>query len=69
MIKDITARSKNNSIFHGESMKDIEKSVSFGVSFISVLFLSGLSGYYFGKIIMDWSDIKVYLYLNILNSL
>ena len=31
-----------------ESVKDFEKSISFGVSFIFSLFLSGLSGYYFG---------------------
>ena len=38
-------------------MKDIEKSISFGVSFIFTLFLSALSGFYFGKHIMEWKDI------------
>ncbi len=31
--------------------------MSFGISFIFTLFLSGLSGFYFGKFIMDWPDI------------
>ena len=50
---------KNKGIFAGESVKDIEKSMGFGVSFIFTLFLSGLSGYYFGKHIMGYKDIYV----------
>ncbi len=34
----------------------MEKSVSFGVSFIFSFFLSGVSGYYMGKIILGLND-------------
>jgi hypothetical protein len=40
-------------------VKDIEKSMSFGISFIFTLFLSSLSGFYFGKHIMGWPEIYV----------
>ena len=35
------------------SVKDYEKSMSFGVSFIVTFFLSGLAGYYFGKFFLE----------------
>lgn len=56
---------KNKGIFAGESVKDIEKSMSFGISFIFTLFLSGLSGYYFGKHIMGYKDIYVNICLSL----
>jgi len=34
----------------------MEKSISFGVSFIFSFFLSGVSGYYFGKIILGLNE-------------
>lgn len=34
----------------------MEKSVSFGVSFIFTFFLSGISGYFFGKIILELNE-------------
>jgi len=43
----------------GDSVKDFETSISFGVSFIFSLFLSGLSGYYFGIYILGASTNKV----------
>ena len=42
-------------------MKDFEKSVSFGLSFISTLFFSGLSGYGVGKYYFEAPEIKVKL--------
>jgi len=43
----------------GESVKDFEQSVSFGISFIFSLFLSGLSGYYFGVYCLGFDTNKV----------
>ena len=45
----------------GESgdIKDMEKSLSFGVSFIFTLFLSSLSGYYLGKHFLGLSETGV----------
>lgn len=39
----------------GESIKDIEKSLSFGVSFIFTMFLSSLTGYYLGIYLFGFS--------------
>jgi hypothetical protein len=55
----LIGNTKNKGIFGGENVKDIEKSMSFGISFIFTLFLSSLSGFYFGKHIMGWPDIYV----------
>ena len=33
-------------------IKDFEKSISFGLSFIMSIFASGLTGYYFSKYIL-----------------
>jgi hypothetical protein len=47
----------------GESgdVRDMEKSLSFGVSFIFTLFLSSLSGYYLGKHFLGLSDTAVFV--------
>ena len=42
-----------------DNVKDYEKSISFGVSFIFTFFLSGLAGYYLGKFYLEYSEIKV----------
>ncbi len=39
---------------YGKEIKDMEKTLGYGVSFIFTLFLSGASGYYFGKSILEW---------------
>jgi len=41
-------------------MKDIEKNMSFGVSFISSFFLSGLAGYYLGIYFFELTHSQVH---------
>ncbi|EAR97691.2 endoplasmic reticulum-based factor for assembly of V-ATPase (macronuclear) [Tetrahymena thermophila SB210] len=40
----------------GADIRDMEKSISFGVSFIFTFFLSGVSGYFIGKHILEWNE-------------
>ncbi len=58
MVKGLGSSKKG--LLGGENVKDIEKSLGFGVSFIFTLFLSGISGYYFAKLILNWDEIQVF---------
>ena len=48
------------SVGKGE-IQDMEKSLGFGVSFIMVLFLSGLSGYFLGNDVFQLTKTQVIL--------
>lgn len=52
MLHDNTPGKSTGFILPTGGMKEMEKSVGFGISFISGFFLSGLTGYFLAKYIL-----------------
>lgn len=42
-----------------ESIKDLSRSISFGMTFIFSFFMAGLTGYYFGTYFLNFDHVKV----------
>ena len=42
-----------------ESVKDLSKSISFGLTFIFSFFMAGLTGFYFGNYFLNFDQAKV----------
>ena len=47
-----------------DSVKDLSKSISFGMTFIFSFFMAGLTGYYFGNYFLNLDQTKVLLPTN-----
>ena len=49
------------SVTPDEGIREMEKSISFGLTFIFSFFLAGISGYLLGKYLLEYDHINVHL--------